>query len=81
MDSISPKISPLVTLEELENTLYSTSRVAARFDPLILGEQEEDSYLNSTPVPKRPKLDQVDMQGHLNCDNPPKARRRLFTNR
>ena len=73
MDSISPKISPVVTLDELENALYSTSRVAARFDPFILGEQEEESYQNTTPVPKRPKLDQ--------CNNTPKARRRLFTNR
>ena len=81
MDSISPKVTPVVTLEELQNTLYSISRVGARFDPIIIGEQEQDCYLNCTLVAKRPKLDQVDMQCHLNCDKPPKAHRRLFSNR
>ena len=81
MDSISPKITPVVTLEELQNKLYSNSRVGARFNPIIIDEQEQDSYLNCTLVAKRPKLDQVHMQCHMNCDKPAKVHRRLFSNR
>ena len=74
MESISPKTTPVITIEELQNKLYSNSRVGARFDPIIIDEEDQESYLNCSLNAKRAKLDEVHIR-------PAKVNRRLFSNR